>query len=487
MKETQTRTRFSLLKERISSYRQTFFNFIDRRPMTSFFGLIGILLLIIILGNLLRKPADALPEAETSLKEVEIFSIAQAPKISFSGNVEKSGVINIVAQSSGIVQYINVTPGQRVWKGQVLLGLSTNYQGGTLQSVSRQIAQQNYTVTEENYPAQQELINKRREVAEKTDAMNDQLREITAQSFDATRTQISLNEQIIFSLDEQISELEMNNAEGTNSALITQVKSSKSGVLSGLSALKSALRSGEYQASSDDEGAQLSNLSKDLTIKQLEVEERSLALGKEIARLNLTIAQISESLMYPASPETGIIERIHVYPGQSVNPGTVLATITADKNVAHVVVTVSSDIAKQLSRLEKSNLIVGGQTIELSPRYISTEPTDGTLHTVLFTLSEEQSEWVTQGMSIQVQMPIGQVKATASVPYVPIDAIFQTQDTALLYVASNSGERVYTVVPKEVELGTVFGSYVQIRSGISQEDQVILNRDVLSGDTVSFK
>lgn len=486
MKETQKTSRLSLFKERISSFKESFLNFIDMRPMTSFFGLIGILLLIIVIGNFLRKPADVSVEGEKLPKEVEIFSIAKAPKISFSGNVEKSGVINIVAQSPGIVQYVNVIPGQRVWKGQVLLGLSTNYQGGTLQSVSRQIAQQNYAVTEENYPAQKEIINKRREVADKTDAMNDQLRDITAQSFDATRNQITLNEQIISSLDDQIAELELNNAEGTNSALITQVKSTKSGLLSGLAALKSALRAGEYQANGDEEGAQLSNISRELAIKQLEIEERSLALGKEIARLNLQIAQINESLMYPASPEAGVIERIHVYPGQSVNPGTILATITADTNVAHVILTVSSDIAKQLSRLEKSNLFINGQTIELSPRYISSEPTDGTLHTVLFTLSQEQSDWVTQGMSIKVEMPIGQVKATASVPYVPIDAIFQTQDTSMLYVASSSGERTYTVVPKKVELGTVFGSYVQIRSGLNQEDQVILNRDILSGDRVIF-
>lgn len=136
--------------------------------------------------------------------------------------------------------------------------------------------------------------------------------------------------------------------------------------------------------------------------------------------------------------------------------------------------------------IERSSIQLGSERIELTPRYVSSEPTEGNLHSVLFTVPEISAALVADGSRVSVEIPVGQAKASVSVPYVPIDAVFQTQDTSLVYVASRSGEGVYTATAKTVELGAVFGSYVQIRSGISAEDQVILDRNILSGDAVTF-
>jgi hypothetical protein len=330
------------------------------------------------------------------------------------------------------------------------------------------------------------MIKKRREIAEKSDSQADQLRDIASQSINDTKSQISLNEQILSSLDSQIIELEKTNVDGENDALILQAKQGKSGVLSGLNALRSALRSTEYQTSGEEEPANLSDLGREVTLKQLEIEEKALSLSREIARLNLKIAQISESLYYPASPESAVVEKVFVSFGQSVNPGTPLVTLNMDKNVSNVRVLVSSDLAEQISRIEKSTVYIQGQPVELQPRYISSEPTDGSLHSVIFTIPKEYGEQITDGSSIKIEMPIGQAKSTISVPYVPIDAVFQTQSTAVIYVASASAEQGYVAHGKEVTLGSVFGSFVQITKGILPDDQVILNRGILSGDPVSF-
>jgi multidrug efflux pump subunit AcrA (membrane-fusion protein) len=473
-------------KQILTTFKARIHTFIDKRPLVSFFVLLAILLGIIAVGNVLRKPPVEDTDEAREPKKVRIFSIGEAPRMKFTGLVEKSGVVKIVAQTPGIVNYVSVSEGSIVSNGQVLLGLASTYGGGSIPSITRQIAQQTYTLTEQNVPQQLELIQKRREIAEKADAQADQLRDISSQSVQATKDQIALNEQILSALDSQITALESTNVGGVNDALILQAKQGKSGVLSGLAALKTALRNTEYQSSGDEEPAQLSELSKDLTRKQLEIEERSINLSKEIAQLTLRIAQISESIMYPVSPAAGVVERVYVTPGQSVNPGTVLATIAGVKNITTVIVSVPTEIAKEISRLEKSELMIGGKTIELVPRYISTEKTEGSLHSVLFTLPSDMEDLVVHGERIAVEIPVGQAKSTTAVPYVPLDSVFQTQDMSIVYVASRSSETAFTVVPKTVELGDVFGSFVQIRNGINAADQVIVDRNILAGDNIQF-
>jgi multidrug efflux pump subunit AcrA (membrane-fusion protein) len=465
---------------------QRLLQFIDRKPFLSFFGLLGILVLCIVIGSILRKPSDAVTTEHKEPQEVDIFSIGAAPKMKFSGRVEKSGVITIPAQTGGIVNRIDVQPGQQIQRGNRLISLSSNYNGASIPSLSRQIAAQNYKQVEENYPLQMEMLAKRREIAQKTDAQADKLRDIASKSIDDTNSQISLNEQIVNSLHGQIEYLEQTNTGGNNDQTILQMQQAKSGVLSGLSALKNALRTTEYQVSNENEPARLSDVGRELTEKQLDIEEKSINMSKEIAQLNLRIAQVGESLLYPSAPSAGVVERVFVRPGQSVGPGTPLLSFVSDKNIANIIVKVSPEIAKQLSRIDPSTLRIGDKQLELVPRYVSTEPTDGTLHSVLFTLSEEDSRSLADGSNVRVEIPIGLAQSTASVPYVPIDAVFQTQDTSIIYIATQSAEGNYIVQGREVELGPIFGSFVEVQQGLFPTDQVILNRNVIAGDAVTF-
>ena len=100
---------------------------IVRRPFISFLTALGILLILIILGSTIfkAKPVDQPKQAE--VKSVQTFKIGVSPKVSTQAQVEKSGVIKVVAQMPGIVSYINVIEGDQVGKGQQLLGLASNY------------------------------------------------------------------------------------------------------------------------------------------------------------------------------------------------------------------------------------------------------------------------------------------------------------------------------------------------------------------------
>ncbi len=475
------------IRKFFTSIRNRIGSIIESRPLTSFFGVLALIIVVIVVGNSLRKPPVTVEEVKKQPKEVEVFSIGKAPKMAFSGKVEKTGALKIGAQTSGIVQNIYVTEGGKVYKGQMLVGISNSYQGGNIASVSRQIAEKSNQLTEENYPEQVALIHRQKEVAEQSDINADTLREIATSSIQSTQDLISLNQEIISSLDGQIQFLESTNVEGSNDVAILQAKQGKAGVEAGLLNLKTALANQQYQATTGNPPERLSDLGKDIALGQLNLQEKSLNLAKEVSQLNLRIAQISESLMYPASPCSGVVERISTSLGSSVNPGQPLVSIACNKTAANVIVLVSGDVAKQLSRFEKSNVMIGTKSVELLPRYISTEPTDGNLHSVTFTVPEEFEDQLGNGSAIAVEMPIGNAQSTASVPYIPIDAVFQTQSTAIIYTASQSAEGKWMASGKEISLGQVFGSYVEVQKGLGTSDQVIVSRNVVSGDEVTIK
>ncbi len=77
---------------------------------------------------------------------------------------------------------------------------------------------------------------------------------------------------------------------------------------------------------------------------------------------------------------------------------------------------------------------------------------------------------------------MGAPKTSAAVPFVPLDSVFQTQDQAYLFVAKNG-----KAVSRKVKLGSVLGRFVEIESGLNNSDQVILDRNVIDGDSVKIK
>jgi hypothetical protein len=84
--------------------------FIRRRPLTSFFLSLLILFLLIAAGNLLfKQKTDTTPKAP-QVKTVQVYNIGEVPKVTVQAQVQKDGVIVVMAQSAGVVQQVNVKP-----------------------------------------------------------------------------------------------------------------------------------------------------------------------------------------------------------------------------------------------------------------------------------------------------------------------------------------------------------------------------------------
>jgi len=472
-----------VVKSRAGKIRNRIVAYADRRPLPAFFSLLGIFLVLIIAGNFLRSPKAKPETAKTQAIPVDTFAIGEAPKVTLTAKVEKTGVLTISAQSGGIVQSVNVTPGQRVNRGTNVVSLSTNYQGGSIPGATRGIAQANYTFVRDNFDLQKDMIAKRRDIATRTAEQSEQLRTIADQSLGGTRELIRLNEEILSSIDANIAFLE---SSGADEAAILEAKSQKASVLGGLTSLRTAVHNAELAAGTSLPPAQLAQLSKELTLTQLNLEEKSLELNREISRLNLLVAQISESLLYPVTPLAGVVERVYVSYGQNVKAGDPIVTVSGDTGKLKLTALVGSDLAKQVSRISPSVIHIGSETVELAPQYVSKEPTDGAMHAVTWILPETYADKLTNASYVSVEVAVSSPSTSAAVPFVPLDAVYQTETGAYVFVASDSGKQK-TAASKTVSLGEVIGSYVRILSGLTSGDRIILDRNVIAGDPVTVK
>lgn len=477
--KTKSSAFISTTKTQAKKYNKKTSAFIQRRPMASFFILLGLFLVVLILGKVLH-PAKVEEAAKTPIKTVKVFSIGQGPKAGFQAKVEKSGVVTIVAQAPGIVQSINAKEGQQVGQGGQVVALSSNYQGGNAASVQRQIAQAQYQNVLNTFDAQKDVLNKQRDVATNSAEIAQKTRDISRTSLNETGSLINDNQKNLDALKSVLSTLP-----ATSSTPTTQTPEALQGSINQLQGaiyqLNATQRNGEYQASENNAPAANAGLQKDITLKQLDVQESGLSLNKEVSKLQADLASISEGSMYPSSPFAGVVERVFVKVGQAVNPGTPIATVSSADTETKAVLTVPENIAKTLSAAEPSILRIKNKNLEVKPSYVSSEATDGTLYSVIYEIPKEYQGALSDGQFIQIEVPIATDNVGSLDPMIPIDAIYQTQDDAFVLIDDHGKAKT-----RSIKLGSVYGNYVEVLSGVDNGDQIILDRNVVAEDRVEI-
>lgn len=482
--------RLSALTRPLNSAFQKFLYLISLFPFVTFLVFLGLLFGLIVAGNRFRQVPPTPPTPEPAAVPVTVFQQDGQPMLDMTARIEKSGVVTIVAQAPGIVRNIKVTEGKEVKGGTVLVNLASNYQGGNAAAVSRQLAQRSYQFNAETYDAQKDVINRQKDLARNGETIEREVREIGRKSFDDTKTVISANEDIVRILDQNIKDLE---AIDPNDPNLLILKGQRAQALGGLTSLRSALRSSEYQFADDKTPAKTAEAARDLTIKQLELQEKSLDLTKDISALNVKLARVAEQAMYPAAPCGGVIERVYVKEGQAVNPGTPIATLRMKETEANAIVAVPAEIARQVNRMEPTMVTVNGKQSEVYPRYVSAEATEGSLYGIFYTLPDNLGQYLTEGSTVSMKVPIGGKKLSSGEAIAPIDSIYQTSDKAYLYVikkataSAEAGPSGQVAELREVELGDVTGEYVQVVQGIQPSDSIITSRGVTAGQKVTTK
>lgn len=445
--------------------------FASNNPFKTLFALLAILFAVIALSSFLNKPKveEAVEETE---KLVAVYMVGESPRVEVSAKVEESNVITIVAQAGGVVQSIGVEPGQRVYKGQQVAGFSSDYYGGNAATIQRQLAEVQNNNLLETYDSQIELIEKQREVANLQAENSDELRRISEKSVGGSKELLELNEEILAEIDTALSV-------ATDSSTISSLKSQKSQLLSGINQIKNGLRQAGYQGDEFKPPFQLALISKEMTLKQLELQEKSLEMSKEISNLQLKLARVQEATMYPGSPCSGTVERVFIKRGQLVAPGTPIATIKADEGTTQLVARVSQSLATKISITEPTIITIDGEAIEIYPDHVSTVPTDGLLYSVVYSLDDQYQNKLINNAHTDISIPIGSADTNSVIPFLPLESINQSERESTIFVLEDG-----KVVSKNVQLGTVSGRFVEIREGLDDSSVVILDRNVIEGQKV---
>lgn len=484
MNKNISRVRNFSIKEKLSQisaskrYKKTT-SAIQKRPFTSFFITLGLFLLILILGSVINGLSQKDIKAPTIVKSVATYGIGKTPTVTLSAQVESKGVIKIVAQSGGIVQAVNVVDGQNVRQGQTLVSLSSNYQGGSAPALQAQLAGAQLRNIKETYDTQKDLINKQRSIATASAENTNQLRDISSKSIGETKDLLSLNESLLSSLNDQITQLEQSDPTNTN---LPTLRSQKAQLQSGVNQLRSGVRNLEYSTNTDNPPTTLSNLSKDITLKQLDLQEKALNLNKEVSKIQYNLALIQEGNMRPAAPFAGVVERVYVQVGQDVSAGDVIATLSNTTVNATAVLRAPREIAQSISRIEASIFQINGKKIAVTPSYVSSVATDGQLYSIIYSLPEEIAKTITDQQYLQVEVPVGYASTNSVVPFVPIDTVYESQNEATVYVVEKG-----KAVARKVTVGQLYGQYVEVTAGLKNGDQVIVDRNVVAGDRVEVK
>lgn len=446
-----------------------------QKPFVSLFVILGLLLVVIVISNYLQQPEIKETEKQQT-KVVEYYSVGETPQIEVAGKVEKSEVVTIFAQSNGVVKNLNIQPGQNIYSGQRVLSLSTDYYGNNIPWLQTQLAQAQLENVLATYETQKETIKLQRDLANSQADNSEELRKITEKSVGETRELLELNETILADLN---SELET----ATQSAVISQLQSQKAQVLSAVNQIKSNLRQIEYQSDEESVVQDLAQISKESTLKQLDIQEKSLELGKVSSELQLKIARSQAALMYPGSPISGVVEQVLVQENQVVNPGTPLAIISGSVGTTKVTAYVSDSIAKNISFAEPSKIKTNGVMIEVYPLHVSHNATQRSLHSVTYVIPAEKSTELTNQSSVTIVIPVGAADTNSVVPYLPIESVHQSELENTIFTISDNN----TVESVQVQLGSVKGRYVEIISGIDPNEKVILDRTVIEGQNVTTK
>jgi multidrug efflux pump subunit AcrA (membrane-fusion protein) len=451
--------------------------FIQRKPFTAFFLVLGIFLFLMIVGNVLFSPKPEAVQNTNLPKKVQIYKLGSAPEISYQGKVEKIGVVKIIAQSVGIVSDINVSEGDAVDAGTNILSLSTTYSGGNVPSISRQIAQDQYENIKETYNTQIDIIKNQRETADKNKENTDLLRQITSQSAVDTQAVADLDKTIVDGIEANIKSLEASNVNGSNDQQILGAKQSLAQFQGLLAQTNASFKNLQIQTNSNS--SDTSGLAYQTALKQLDIQQKSLTTSLDIARLSYNIALINEAKMFPSSPFAGTVNKIFVHVGDDVKEGTVLANISGSNQHVKIVVNVPGDIAKNISSFESSTLYVGDKTITMLPTSISKDATNGTLYSVIYVLDDSLAPKLTDATYINVKIPVGVADTTNIDPFIPLDSVVQTQEEAFVYVADKNIVKI-----RKITLGQIQGRFVEVLSGLPNNSEVILNRNVIEGDKI---
>jgi len=215
--------------------------------------------------------------------------------------------------------------------------------------------------------------------------------------------------------------------------------------------------------------------------KSTELQLETSKLQKEIADLNYKIAQITANTTRVLAPFAGTVEKVYVQEGEYVSPGTPVAVIQGGETWC-IQVPVSGKLAQQIDKTGQLTVKTGDQEIMIPINHVTRAPVNGQLFEVLAVIPEESrvGSLVLEDQSYEVELPLLSVSLSEGNSFIPLDAVFVTNTERFVYVVEDGVASKQTVTT-----GEIIGTSIEITDGLSQDDQVILDRRVVAEQPVT--
>ncbi len=459
----------------ISSKAKQIINIVRSRPIPIIGGLIVVFVSVIFIISNIQSDKETLTVA-TVPKQVSIFVVGESPYYKTIAEVIESGSMTIFAQTQGVVSSVYFSEGDYIKRGERVLSIADNYGGFSSSNIQAQIASKQYLSAKENILVQKEIIASQKDVANSSFDNTENIRRVNKDSVVATKSLVDLNNEILTNLDEILKDFEDTNSGGSNDVAILSTKQAVSVASAGQLQIESQLN--QSKLSSDGEPiAKLNELQKDITLKQLDLQEKTLDLNLEISKLQVNLSGIATSIMNPISPLEGTIERIFVIKNTPVSPRMPLAIISGGEG-SKFIVKVPKSIMKFVSNSLPSIISLGSAEIDSYPSYLSTVPTEKTLYSINYNLSLPAEESIGNLVTISIPLELSGGNGIL----IPLEALHQTQTKDFVYLAEKG-----TAISRSVIAGNIVGGYVEILDGLASKDSIIISRNVINGDLITLK
>lgn len=223
----------------------------------------------------------------------------------------------------------------------------------------------------------------------------------------------------------------------------------------------------------------ITDTEQDIALGELKKDRATRRSTLEQNALSLQMSTVSDAVLKPKTFASGIVQSIAVKRGDLVSAGQVIATIRATRGATTIETFLDPKTARIFDATKEAKLQIGDEVIMLRPTYFAQSENENGLFSVLFTLSQDLESKITNGEFLKIALPLH--KDAEALALVPIDAIFQDDKDAWVLV-----ERDGKAVSVAVTLGNLYGSFAEIRSGLTTGDRIILSRAILSGDDVTL-
>jgi multidrug efflux pump subunit AcrA (membrane-fusion protein) len=223
----------------------------------------------------------------------------------------------------------------------------------------------------------------------------------------------------------------------------------------------------------------LNKSSEAVGLERLKKEREIRRYTLQGSRLNLSLALKNDAVFQPKSSLPGTITSILVRPGQFVSAGQTLATFSANDNTVTLEASLSPETAWLLDTEQKALLSLPEGNQELTLIYLSKEENENGLYTATFSAPSNLTSTLINNRYRDIQISL---KSKGDTTLLPLESIYQDTDSAWVMVAKDG-----KATPQSVTLGTVYGNYIEVVSGIESQDAIILTRGIIQDEPVTTK